>query len=239
VRAHVAAHDDQPARDETEEFLFYRGLARFDLPIRARTSEGSVIEIANTSRVPSDVLTHLFVLNVRDGHGEFGYAPRVEPGKTIRVTRPLSADAPSVDAMVQKLSPQMVAALVESGLLEPEARAMVETWSKSYFHTPGLRVLYVIPQRITDALLPLDISPAPAAMVRVMVGRLECIAPESELELQRDLLLFEEGGDDQKVVAWGRISQLDRFLEPHLRRAIAIATNPRVADRASKWLNNE
>ena len=27
-----------------------------------------------------------------------------------------------------------------------QARAMVDTWSHSYFRTPGLRVLYVVPR---------------------------------------------------------------------------------------------
>jgi hypothetical protein len=236
VRAHVAATEDRPALDETEEFLFYRGLGRFDLPIHVSTSPGSLLDIANTSTVASDVLTHLFVLNVRDGRGEFSYVPRVAPGKSVRVERPLGADAPAIDGMIAALQPKLEAALVDSGLFAPEAHAMVETWKRSYFKSPGLRVLYVVPQRITDAVLPLAISPKPRAQVRVLVGRLECIAPEQERDTLQALSRFVDGDDDTRSAAWDHLSKLERFLEPNLRRAIALTNDARVAEQAAGWV---
>ena len=184
-----------------------------------------------------DVLTHLFVLNVRNGRGEFSYVPRIEPGASVKVERPLAADAPSIDAMIGTLAPQLAAALVASGLFEPEARAMVETWKHSYFQTPGLRVLYVVPSRITNALLPLEISPKPRETVRILVGRLECIAPECERDLQQSLLRFVEGNEEQRSASWDHMAKLDRFLEPNLRRAIALATDARIAELATRWLD--
>jgi hypothetical protein len=237
VRAHVEAAGEQPAHDETEQFLFYRGLGRFDLPIHVRTSPGSLLDIANTSTVASDVLTHLFVLNVRDGHGEFSYVPRVAPGKSVRVERPLAANAPTIDEMIAELQPQLEASLVDSGLFAPEAHAMVETWKHSYFKSQGLRVLYVVPQRITDALLPLEISPKPRAQLRVLVGRLECIAPEQERDTLQTLARFVEGDEDARSAAWDHLSKLDRFLEPNLRRAMALTTDARVSEVAGDWVD--
>jgi len=236
VRAHVAAAGEQPAHDETEEFLFYRGLGRFDLPIHVRTSEGARLDIANTSAVASDVLTHLFVLNVRAGRGAFSYVPRVAPGESVHVERPLGDDAPSIDEMVAELQPRLEKALEGDGLFAAEAHAMVETWKRSYFKSEGLRVLYVVPQRITDAVLPLAITPKPRAQLRVLVGRLECIAPEQERDTLQALQQFVEGDEEVRSAAWDRLSKLDRFLEPNLRRAIALTTDARIAERAAKWI---
>ena len=47
-----------------------------------------------------------------------------------------------------------------------EAVAMVSTWKRQWFATPGVRVLYLIPQAWTDASIPLTVSPAPEELVR-------------------------------------------------------------------------
>ncbi len=238
VRVEVAAVGDAPARSETEQFLFYRGLARFDLPIRATVSAGAKLRIDDTSKV-GDALTHLFVLHVRDGHGEYSYVSRIDPGMSVDVVRTVGADSPSVDAMVASLAPELTKALAASGLFEDEARAMVETWKTSYFHTPGLRVLYVLPQRFTDELLPLRVHPAPRAQVRVLVGRLECVTPEVEDAAEGDLRAFCSDDSETSSRAWERLQKHARYLEPIVRRVAARTTDADVRARIAmllEWL---
>ena len=62
----------------------------------------------------------------------------------------------------------MIAGLVAAGLFQSEATAMVETWWDSYFAVDGLRVFWVVPVAKTDAILPLEVSPAPDKIVRVI-----------------------------------------------------------------------
>ena len=57
----------------------------------------------------------------------------------------------------------LAARLAESGLYAKEARAMVNTWTTSYFQTEGVRVLFVLPQSWTDAFIPMTIAPAAQA----------------------------------------------------------------------------
>ena len=235
VRAHVAATEERPAHDETEGFLFYRGLARFDLPIVATASEGARLRIVNTSEL-GDVLTHLFVLHVRDGHGDFQYVSELAPGAAVEVVQPVSSASPTIEEMVARLAPALERSLASSGLLEPEAHAMVETWKRSYFHTEGLRVLYVLPQRFTDAILPLDVSPAPREVVRVLVGRLECLTPEIEGDVARAVAEFESEDEAVRHAAWSRIERHARFLEPLLRRVDALASDSATHDRIAGWL---
>jgi hypothetical protein len=206
---------------ESEKFLFYRGLGRFALPIRAVTEAGSRVTLFNDGREAGDELRHLFVLHVEDGRGEFSYVPSIAAGQSVTVERPLSPDAPAVVDMIRELRPKLVASLMQEGLYELEATAMALTWEQSYFHTEGLRVLYVVPRRLTDAVLPLEIAPAPRELVRVLVGRLECIAPEVEAEVEHALLNRHSADEAARAQAEQRLMRLGRFLEPHVRAVIA------------------
>jgi hypothetical protein len=60
---------------------------------------------------------------------------------------------------------------------------MVNTWRGSWFGEEGTRLFYMVPQRITNDLLPLTISPAPDELVRVLVGRMEIMTPSREKQV--------------------------------------------------------
>src|SRR6185436_20945054 len=78
------------------------------------------------------------------------------------------------------LAAAVTAALDETGLFHDEAVAMVNTWKRQWFRTPGVRVLYLMPQALTDAAIPLTITPPPEEVRRVMMIRVEVITPELE-----------------------------------------------------------
>jgi hypothetical protein len=96
--------------------------------------------------------------------------------------------------------------LAKCGLTEAEARSMVETWWHSYFESPGLRVFWVLPRQKTDQLLPLEVTPAPTELVRVLVGRSEVLRPRQEKEWQKLAL---KTGDEAN--AWNYLVYGDRF----------------------------
>lgn len=218
---------------ETEKFLFYRGLGSFDLPVHARAESGSRIVVSNQS--PWD-LKGLFVLHVQGGRGEFSFVDGIAAGKEIEIARPLSAGAPPVHAMVEALIPALEAELVARGLFADEAEAMARTWERSYFRTEGLRVLYVVPAPATEAILPLAMEPQPTSIVRVLVGRLECITPEAEADVRQALLERTSADPAARAAADERLAGLGRFLEPHLRRAIAGSGDPAVVASAMELL---
>ena len=234
VRVSSPATEAGGASEETETFLFYRGLARFDLPIRATTRRGALLAIGNTSTA-GDTLVDLWIVHVRDGRGEVAYVPKVEPGRFVDVALPVGPGSPPLDETIAKVSRGMQKSLHANGLFDDEARAMVETWKNSYFATPGLRVLYVLPQRFTDAVLPLSVEPRPRAQVRVMVGRLECLTPEVEDDAERAVLDFAHGGDAERKEAWSRLESRGRLLEPLLRRVAARTSDENVRAFAETW----
>jgi hypothetical protein len=113
------------------------------------------------------------------------FPPAAEAGATTRE----SAGA-ELENLLESYSPdnlavlrsQMQKELIADGLFTDEAEAMLKTWELAYFKSPGLRLFYLLPQKWTDAILPLKCS-EPAIITRTMFGRIELVTPQ-----QRELL---------------------------------------------------
>jgi hypothetical protein len=120
--------------------------------------------------------------------------------------------------------------LRKNGLAADEARAMVRTWSRSWFKSEGTRVVWIVPRQVTDALLPLSIDPKPDEVVRVLVGRMEVIPPETADEVEA--ALRDRGAKD----ADARLERLGRFLEPHVRNVLARTKDETVRANAAALL---
>jgi len=91
--------------------------------------------------------------------------------------------------------------LVADGLYPREARAMVNTWRDSWFEE-GTRLLYLAPRAFVDARLPLSITPAPAAIVRTFVGRIELFTARTE----RAVSVAIERNDTAMLSRFGRFA---------------------------------
>ena len=141
-----------------------------------------------------------------------------------------------------RLRAAVAGALRAEGMNEDEAQAMVATWSRSWFSTEGVRVLYVVPRPLVDALLPLQIDPAPSELRRVLLGRIECITPDAEKEVEdalHTLALEPTLAKDDPLLprARARLARLGRFLEPYLRRVLAQASDALVRREAQARLD--
>lgn len=205
-----------------EKFLFYRGLGEFKLPIyfKAQGRDDALkLEIFNQEQQP---IVGAIALQVADGHIRFARLNELtklswsthDLGKTFSEPKPLAEGVPLAKAAVE-------AELVKAGLYPKEAAAMCNNWEKSYFATPGTRLLHIVPRTSTDALIPIEISPQPTELVRVMVGRTELLTPDREAALLKSL----EQLADPKTKAEGEafLASLGRLREPALRRAQQLA----------------
>jgi hypothetical protein len=207
---------------EAEQFIFYRGLGAFELPFAVTVDATDRITIENRS---SDVSPAVFLLRVHPGGGaiiELGALPG--GGTLANVPNPVGGKEHDLDVYVADAQARIARALVATGLYEDEARAMVDTWSQSYFKSEGLRVLYVVPRAWTDKLLPLTVEPTPTAVVRTLVGRVELLAPSEE----RTLLARVADASTRALPPADVITSLGRLAEPKLRRALELATDPAV-----------
>jgi hypothetical protein len=126
--------------------------------------------------------------------------------------------------------------LVEAGLYEKEAQAMVNTWEHSYFRTEGLRLLYILPRSEVDAIIPIRIQPTPEQLVRVMVGRVEVLTPEREQQIER--FISQLGATDFRTrqAASDGLARLGRIGEPALRRVAKTTRDDEVRARAAQLI---
>jgi hypothetical protein len=152
-----------------EKFLFYRGVGKFDLPVKAEVGSDDTITVRNAG--PHD-LTRMFLVQKSGDMLLTATVDGVGRGQSVIFPRPTQIGK---DDFAQSV----VRSLTEQGLYPKEAAAMVKTWNDSWFDEEGTRVFYCVPQTVTDELLPLKIEPKPAQSVRVLVARLE-IMPVSE-----------------------------------------------------------
>jgi hypothetical protein len=160
--------------DFFEKFLFYRGIGNFPLPLTITSQGDGHFELTNAG---PDPIRSLFLVTVHGQSVRFRKYDAVAAGGRLRLEQ--SPQASSIDA----LSEAVVESLIAETLFEPEARAMVKTWRDSWFTEEGTRLFYMLPERLTDELLPLTIEPRPDKVVRVMVGRMEVMTPEDEARI--------------------------------------------------------
>ena len=201
---------------ETERFLFYRGLGRFTLPVQVFASPGGALTLHNGT---PDVIAHAVLLHTTTtGHGGVTTHGALFANTDMKaaVPKPTLAKAAAMQAAKAALKQGLVAA----GLFDDEAQAMVDTWQKSWFATPGVRLLYVLPQPWTEKLLPMQVKPAPVQNVRVLVGRIEILTPEDEQAAVAAVQASQKAGN------FLALASLDRFQEPRIRRACALLGSP-------------
>jgi hypothetical protein len=207
---------------EREQFIFYRGLGAFDTQFRATANADGSVTIANAS---ADVIPAVFLLRLHSGGGFVQNLGPLAPGASIaNIVPPVNGKEVNVDQYVADAADQVAAALRASGLTADEARAMVDTWSRSYFRTMGMRFLYVVPRTWTDALLPITITPAPASLVRTLVGRVEVLTVADEDALVNSVTAAANSGMAPATL----ITALGRFAEPKLRRTAELVTDPAI-----------
>jgi len=206
----LGVSDNGQKIDETEHFLFYRGLGKFTLPVTVTSQPGGALAIANGAQ--ETVAAAVILRAGADGKMGVAVLGALQAGKTLETTLPAATLA--ADTGVATAKAGLVAALVGAGLYSDEAQAMVDTWQKAWFATPGTRVLYLLPQSWTEGLLPLAVTPAPTQLVRVLVGRIELLTPEDE-QAAVDTILAAKA-----VKGYGLVqSAFPHLLEPRLRRA--------------------
>ncbi|MGE3175529.1 MAG: hypothetical protein AB7O97_23095 [Planctomycetota bacterium] len=207
---------------EAERYLFYRGLGRWQpaLTLQAR-DDGVTLENGMEGAVP-----FLAVLELDERGGRFALGGALAAGAAREVALAEAPFAADRSRLAHELGAAVQQALEASGLHADEARAMVATWSRSWFQRDGARVIYLLPRAEVDRVLPLQLWPPPRELVRTLVGRLEFVTPRAQAAVEAALQR-----SDEPVLA-----RLDRLLEPHLRNVLARATDGRVRELARRRL---
>jgi hypothetical protein len=176
---------------ESEKFLFYRGVAHLDAPLRLSQEKGrllirSQLEPVLKAAAPLQI-NALWQVDIRTD-GSVAYRV-VDPVTIDGDSERIAADVPGTfsedrysKGNLKQLCSTMHAALVREGLFDDEASALLKTWELSYFNSAGQRLFFLVPPAWVNHYLPLEVS-IPAEMKRVMIGRIELVTPQ-----QRELL---------------------------------------------------
>ncbi len=214
---------------ETEKFVFYRGLGDFKTSLKV-TSNATYLNVKDTF---GNGIPFMLAVNVRNGKGAFKVLGSLtKSGQNNFAFAELNQELEPRFAMTDfesKVAPVLVTALQNTGLFKEEAESMVNTWRLSYFHTEGLRVLYVLPRVETDALLPLQITPSPEKLVRTLVGRVEVMTTQEETSLLSEASKALKGESSQFVAA-----NLGRFREPKLSRLMQLTSDANLQNYLEK-----
>jgi hypothetical protein len=190
----VQAASVQTANSESEKFLFYRGVAHIDAPLKViqDTNSGQLLFCSQLKDLPLNkplTIRSMWLVDIRsNGKIAFRSLPSVSldpnPRKILSRTGPTFESSDFSSGNLDKLKASLQTALVADGLYADEAQALLNTWELSYFKSTGLRVFFLVPRAWTDYYLPLQIS-LPADINRVMVGRIELITPEQRKNLAK------------------------------------------------------
>jgi hypothetical protein len=204
-----------PAGEQHEKFLFYRGVSTFRVPVSATlTTDGKVqVENAAEEEIPNAIL-----FERRGDQVGYRIGGAVAKGTVL--------EPPELTGNVDDLGRELVGMLVRQGLYLDEAQAMVETWRGSWFEE-GSRLIYLVPEKFVNGILPLSIQPAPAQIARVFVGRLELVTPATEKAVEAAFAAHDEA----------TLEKYGRFLEPILQTMMAKKTNRPMARKLNQYLN--
>ena len=224
-------------QDHLEKFLFYRGVGSFDLPVEVFFQNDQPV-FANHG---TDSVASVIMIESDNGALRAIKIDRVVAGDSIKF-------AATQSVTLQELFKIVSQSLIDEGLFEKEATAMVRTWQQSWFTEDGRRVLYIVPENLTEQLLPLQITPAPKENLRVLVGRMEIMSPSDEAALtslvrqsikRRQEFLQSNAAKPKTNQAYpvpAEIKEWGRMTEPALIRISKSADNVEVQQEAKKLL---
>jgi hypothetical protein len=189
----VQAASVRTTNAESEKFLFYRGIAHLDAPLRVTrdANSGELLFHSQLEDLPGNPplpVRALWLVDIQpNGKLAFRALPAIslnhDSKKILSHTRPDFDPADYREGNREVLETSLRNALVDDGLFTDEAQALLNTWELSYFKSPGLRVFFLVPRAWTDSVLPLQIS-QPAEINRVMVGRIELVTPAQRNNLR-------------------------------------------------------
>ena len=207
------------AGGETEGYLFYRGVGNFDPGLKTTVSADETLHLENQS---SGRIPYLVVFELANGQLRWTeQTAGLDPKGTLAVHEADFKTEPA--GFPETLYRSVKNGLAKCGLTDAEARSMVETWWHSYFEAPGLRVFWVLPRETTDRLLPLQITPTPPEIVRVLVGRSEVLRPRKEAEW---MAMSRKTGDEASY--WASLVATDRFGLAIQKRIQTLGKAPRL-----------
>jgi hypothetical protein len=190
----VASQPVTTKSGESEQYLFYRGVGNIRAPLRVKTDrKQNLLRIySNFDELQANssvAMEGAWLAHIRSDH-KVAFRNITLDAVSSRPTNMLSevnatfSETEYAPQNLQSLKGEMHRALVGDGLFEDEATAMLDTWQRAYFKSPGLRLFFLVPRAWTDHYLPLELS-RDADVARVMMGRIELVTEDQRALLKQ------------------------------------------------------
>jgi hypothetical protein len=233
-------------RLETEAFLYYDGLVPAPDYLRCEKIDAKSATLRN--RATFDI-TRLFVVD-RRATETVGFVFIDGTKQPFKAGAAMKIDLRPIDAKDWPLTGMQQArqALLDAGLFEAEAESLLKIWEKGLFQAEGVTAFHILPAAEYDRMLPLAITPVPAAKpVRVGIAlhphlEIEPVLTEHVGALIRQLdspLFVKRQAADKALLEIGPLAIA--MLRAELKNGVPLETRQRiqaVLDRvdASIWL---
>lgn len=177
---------DDEGTTEGEVYLFYRGVAHLESPVRVERTVGTGLKISLRHTAQPFHVASAWLLDVKhDGAASFRHIGQMDSRSSHTNHQTEFPAGGYSSGATGELQSQMREALNAEGLFDDEAAAMLKTWELSYFRSPGLRLFYLLPQQWTDKVLPLKIDGPARIAHRIMMGRVELVTAEQRTLVQQ------------------------------------------------------
>lgn len=210
--AFVSAKDS-----DVEKFIFYEGAGdRLEAGIKIKTGVGNKVEIQNKTK---NAFKGVFVVR----GSKYFYVATLE--KSIELDFDVCKDQEPAVKRFEKM-------LADLGLTEKEAKGIAKIWEKEFFASEGLRAIYVMANDDVEKSLPLEITPKPKKLVRVMIA---CV---NETDSLVDAEIKKLGSENPTVrdQATEKLIRLGIGIKPHIEKALKETKDIEVKARLQKIL---
>jgi hypothetical protein len=202
-----------------EKFLFYDALTPFDAKLDvAWTKEGDAV-VRNLGAAVSTIIA----LRVQGGVCSSAIATDVAKDATVTL-------------IPAKGAPALAERLVKAGLYAKEADSIAEIWKEEFLQVDGARILALMPRAVYDALLPIDIKPAPKEFVRVLIAHLECLDPALRVKAEKWIDTFASESIEEREVAASELKKLGPLAESLIRSSAEKAKDAEIKSRLLELL---
>jgi len=225
---------------ENEHHIFYRGLGNWNGPVAVTSTQDQLL----VENLGNDFIPFVWVL-ASDGNGKglirrlSSLPARAQIATSLEAGRFPLSEYIDMELYLTESGVSLETELVKAGLYPLEARAMVDTWSSSYFKARGIRVLYIAPENYPDVVLPWEITPTPIEEFRILVGRVEVILKSEEEELlpiALRLINNDYTDSDAKRSDLDHLQALGRFADSKVRRVVGDKVDKTLLE---KWIIDE
>lgn len=201
------------AAGAVDKFLFYDALLRFDPGLQLSWLEAGRLSVQASSDLP-----HVFAVRVKNGRCTWAGSAPLRKGDRAELA-------------LREGVPDLHAALVAAGLYKDEAAGLVKIWDEEFFRADGARLLVVLPRELYDRILPVEISPVPRELQRVLVAHVECLDPDQRPAVAAAIDALSSDAPAERSEAVRKLRAFGPLASPMMREAADRTADAEVRSR--------